>query len=184
MRTASTTILITLLLAVTAGCGASSTSHGADSLVPQSVPEQASQSSEAPRWLPAGAREVADSTSRPRPGRVYALSGRANAQVLPANASTAAAVAAHPATTIRFLTGALGTLTPPIDDPILFVVKDVAIGGQKGTLTEQANGLGDVTLAWSQDDQDFQLITQRLRTPDGTSGVSDADLVHMAESVS
>jgi hypothetical protein len=113
----------------------------------------------------------------------YSLAGRQNATVEVAGETPEAAEASHPQVVLTLLSADANTLTPALADPVLFVTVDTKVGPNAAVLVEQKNGLGDVTLSWSQDGYDYQLNTQRLLTSDGESGVRDDVLVRVAESL-
>ena len=136
-----------------------------------------------PHWLPQGAVETTSTVSAGSGVTYFTLPGRANAEVVERGQSLAATLAAHPETGIEFRYGPTGSLPPALDDPVLFVVKPVLVAGSTATVVEQDNGLGDVTLTWHASQTEFELLTHRLATADGESGVGDDILIEMADSV-
>ena len=141
-----------------------------------------------PHWLPRGAVETA-SPFYHRGGVedftdvYFTLPGRANARVVQQGQSLASTLAAHPPTGVTFRYGPRGSLPVPPVDPVLFVAKVVRVVGSPATIVEQDNSLGEVTLTWRTSEMDFQLLTSRLVTADGESGVGDDTLVQVADSV-
>jgi len=142
----------------------------------------------APHWLPPGAVETA-SPFHHRSGVehftdvYFTLPGRANASKVQQGQSLVSSLAAHPPTGITFRYGPTGSLPVPPVDPVLFVAKVVRVAGSPATVVEQDNSLGDVTLTWRTSETEFQLLTSRLATADGESGVGDDTLVKIADSV-
>lgn len=172
---------------VVSGCGqqSSATTHATQGDSLRQLNYAAPSSSEpSPHWLPPGATKSHSKSIGRAKQIAYKLSGKANESVPETDESLAAALAAHPPTEISFVFAPVGSLTPPVDDPVLYVTRAISVGDSPGTLVEQNNGLGGVTLSWRSESIEFQLSTQRLKTADGQSGVSDDDLMRMAESVS
>jgi hypothetical protein len=172
------------LLVSACGNAAPTSSTAAPRDLPQpAAPARHDAAASSPTWLPAGAAEAGSATVGLSAVTYFSLPGRANDTVLPPGKSLAEALAAHPPTQIAFRSGPAGSLTSPVDDPVLYVTKSATVAGSPATLVEQANGLGGVTLSWRASRTEFQLSTERLATVDGESGVGDDVLVKMADSV-
>jgi hypothetical protein len=176
--------VVSVAVLCTACGGTSPTSRDTVTLdkVPGHIGPAAPSAGSLPTWLPPGVQQIAGEGEQNRLA-TYSLPGRANAAVTVPGDSREAAAASHPQTGLLLTSGPKGSLTTPLIDPLLHVAKPVQIRSRTGLLVEQANGLGEVVLAWTAGAYDYQLFTVRLSTPDGVSGLPSDTLVEIAASV-
>ncbi|MBO0732408.1 MAG: hypothetical protein J2P57_24310 [Acidimicrobiaceae bacterium] len=122
----------------------------------------------------------------------YQLPGEANANTFPggnpgnAPQSLQAIESGlyHPADFLEVsFTPGLTSMPPGLGDPRYFVTQQVTIGGFAAQLSYASNGYGPVRIDWL-DPQGYHNVTcVRGRTASGTAGLSNADLIRVADSL-
>lgn len=172
-------VAATLVLGTTGG--------GAPIALSKATPVSASSDElGAPSYLPSIAT-LADVVRDAAGGQIvreYALSGRANANTVTAQGLALNPKAVHPATvmTVYYIPGLQNPDIPV--DPTYFDVAAVDINGARGTLSTPKSGLGAYRVDWVDAAGDYHVVlSERLKTPEGTSGLAAADLLAVARSV-
>lgn len=135
-----------------------------------------------PGYLPAGAALVKDHYEPDINGWLvsYSLPGRANSNTI--DEATFAGGTGHPETFLRL------AIVPSADqfpaaDPAYFTTRQVEIGAFPGRLSVPTSGYGLHSIVWFDGEQAYRVSVDRLRTPDGTSGVRVEELLRVAASI-
>jgi len=115
---------------------------------------------------------------------VYALTGTANANTIPASGLTAANyLTVHPATEVTYTVVPGDELPPLLGDPALGRVIDTTVNRAPARLQLTANGFGTQRLEWLADGMVYTLLCDRLTTSDGVSGLTPDQLLAVARDV-
>lgn len=132
-------------------------------------------------YVPAGAQIVLNElTNRGVQHLFYSLPGAANANTVPASGATDANFATvHPETQLQVYV-VPGAQPAAVVDLALTNVAPVTIGDIAGTLTTLKTGAGVVRIDWDSNDTHYVVLTDRLLTPEGLSGITSAELLKVA----
>jgi hypothetical protein len=148
---------------------------------------QSGNDSGAPTWLPSAARPKSETGEPKAPSAVfrqYSLSGSANENTLTPEGIAASASWAHPETEISVSFVPHLVPEPLPTDPRWFVTTPVDVNGAMGTVTYAKNGLGATRVDWVDAVGNYHVVLEdRLRTPDGVSGVDVDTLLRIARSI-
>lgn len=143
-----------------------------------------------PRQLPSGAALAVDIKQGETRHLEWALPGRENANTIPTTGLNDVNYAlVHPATTLTMEIVAKpdGVMPESVVDQAYFssAVRRLPIGdGVDATVSAPRDGLGAHRVEWVQNGFYYLLIEDRLKSPDGLSGVDLEQLVRVASSVS
>lgn len=176
--------------------------HTQDSTPSSTASSAAGTTSVTPSWLPTGTVLVRHGSVPAPPGLTlvtppptsaeYQLPGQANANTFPGGNPDNAphslqAIESglyHPATLLEVSFTSGVTSMPPVPvDPRSFVTQQVRIGGFAAELSYQSNGYGAVRIDWLDPQGYHSVICDRGRTASGTSGLSNADMIRVADSL-
>jgi hypothetical protein len=150
-----------------------------------------------PTWLPEGVTYAGYETMQPTSGlnpqnyvlaiahSWYSIDGPANARTIPPGGITAQnATTVHPATTVDITFNPNTTNMPPVPaDPAFFLRDTVRINGNRGVASTPKNGYGAFRIDWVDAAGYHSVMCDRLKTPEGRSGLPMDDLLHIARSL-
>ena len=175
---------------VAAGTSVSQTSPAATPASPSAAPTHlTSVSAINVDFLPAGVEQYTNGTLNGTVYRSFSLPGKANTSTVPASGITADnAATVHVATRLILYAEAGATAIP---DEVTagygdgFTQTWTTVQGAKALITQRANGYGTLRIDWvGNDGVYYTVITQRLDTPDGLSGLDEATMLQIANGVS
>jgi hypothetical protein len=90
----------------------------------------------------------------------------------------------HPGTLLEVSFSPGVSSMPPLPvDPQYFVTQQMTIGGFAAQLSYSPNGYGPVRIDWLDPQGYHTVICSRLRTASGTAGLSNTDLIRVADSL-
>ena len=142
-----------------------------------------------PRYLPKGARPAPITFPKAgAPLMAYCLPGRANANTIPPGGPTEENYSiVHSATCLGFFympAESNGRLPPSLAFGPSFSVSQTTVSGHPARLTMPSRGVvGLYQLEWMASGLRFTLRVDRLRTPEGVSGIPLTELRRVANSV-
>jgi hypothetical protein len=178
-------------LALVTGAGAVAiilAAQGTTTALPDSFPVAASSDElGAPATLPASATLVRVTRDAPTGGpvvREYSLAGKANSNTVTPQALALTPKSVHPATTLTvYYIPGLSDPDIPVD-PVYFDRTSVDVNGSTGALSIPKSGLGAHRVDWVDSAGDYHVVmSERLQTPDGISGLASDELLRIARSV-
>jgi hypothetical protein len=148
-----------------------------------------------PSYLPPGAtiaasrsfqaQTTASATLPAHSATGISLAGAANQNTITPSSGADPTGGTHPATVIDigFVAGQRSLPPgPPAGDPDL-VTATAVIGGNDARLLYTRSGIGLIKFQWIDADGYHEVMCDRLRTPDGLSGVDKAELLNIAQSL-
>jgi len=137
-----------------------------------------------PGWLPVGTSIIRNGTNGDVQVMTMQLPGKVNENTVPVGGAAPSDYArVHPATTFTVYVGSSSELTDQALDPSVFKSSIVTVQGVSGTLTVPVGGFGPVRLQWTVDSTKYTIVTSRLTTVDGPSGLPDSDVLHIANTL-
>jgi hypothetical protein len=135
-----------------------------------------------PTYLPAGAR-LLKSVDEPSIGGTlitYSLAGVANRRTV--DTQTFVQGTGHPESLLRIaVVPSVGQFPPA--DPAFFTREAVAIGQYHGSVVVPKSGYGPYSVVWSDGSHGYRVSVDRFWTPDGVSGISLDEVLHVAASM-
>jgi len=149
-----------------------------------------------PTWLPPGVAlagqddlqppsQQTNQDWKPIPHSWYRIDGPANANTIPPGGPTAEnATTVHPDTTIDITFNPNVVSLPPVPtQPRYYLSRTITIAGNSALVSIPKNGYGAFRIDWVDPAGYHVIMCDRLKTPDGRSGVPMNDLIHMARSL-
>jgi hypothetical protein len=137
-------------------------------------------------YLPSGAQLVNSGNMHGQVYAAYSLPGKANADTIPQGGLTPeSATSFHVATGVTLTAGpGYGAIPSDVVDGYGpdFTQTWTTVRGEKALVTQQANGYGTLRIDWvGNDGVYYTVLTQRLDTNDGLSGIDEAVLQQIAD---